>query len=214
MLDPFLPYLHRRWMDGNVNGSELWREIRAQGYSEAQRHVLRWAQQQRTVPAPTSPRAKQRTDDGPPGTRTTLGGAATTTGKSPALPAPRQLVWVFLHAPADLTGDEQVILARVHQDPQMMRVYRLAQQFQQMVRMRQAQELTNWFDQCAESGVNAFETFAATLRRDEVAIRHALTEPWSTGPVEGQITRVKCVKRQMYGRASFDLLRQRVLRAA
>ncbi len=123
-------------------------------------------------------------------------------------------MWVFLRAPADLTEDEQALLARVQQDPQMVQVYRLAQQFQQMVRTRQVQELTDWFDQCTQSGVNELQTFATTLRRDEAAIRHALTEPWSTGPVEGQITRVKCVKRQMYGRAGFDLLRRRVLRAA
>jgi transposase len=200
-LDPFLPYLHRRWREGTVTGSQLWREMRAPGYPGAQRHVLRWVQHQRIVPAPTGPRTTSMVE-------------ATTAGTSPALPAPRQLVWVFLRAPADLTEDEHAILARVQQDPQMVHVYRLAQQFQQMVRTRQVQVLTDWFEQCTHSGINELQTFAASLRRDEAAIRHALTEPWSTGPVEGQITRVKCVKRQMYGRAGFDLLRRRVLRAA
>lgn len=114
----------------------------------------------------------------------------------------------------NLTEDEHAILARVHHDPQMMHVYRLAQQFQQLVRTWQVQALTDWFAQGTQSGVNELQTFAASLRHAEAAIRHALTEPWSTGPVEGQITHVKRVKRQLYGRAGFDVLRRRVLRAA
>ena len=53
--------------------------------------------------------------------------------------------------------------------------------------------------------------FAASLRRDEDAVRAALTESWSSGPVEGQVNRLKVIKREMYGRAGFDLLRCRVL---
>ena len=95
-----------------------------------------------------------------------------------------------------------------------MRVYILAQQFQAMVRTRQAAHLSRWLAECASSEVPDLQTFAAALGREEAAIRHALSEPWSTGPVEGHITRVKLVKRQMFGRAKFDLLRQRVLYAA
>ncbi len=102
----------------------------------------------------------------------------------------------------------------MQQDVGILRVYTLAQQFQQMVRTRQASQFSRWLAACATSGVPDLETFAASLGGDEAAIRHALTEPWSTGPVEGHITRVKLVKRQMFGRANFDLLRQRVLYAA
>jgi transposase len=58
------------------------------------------------------------------------------------------------------------------------------------------------------------QTFAAGLQRDYAAVRAALSEPWSNGQTEGQVTRLKLLKRQMYGRAKFDLLRQRVLYAA
>ncbi len=131
-----------------------------------------------------------------------------------ALPTPRHLAWLFVRPPDELNAAEQAVLTRVQQDPQMRCVYTLAQQFQQMVRTRQAAQLSEWLAACATSEVSDLQTFAASLGRDEAAIRHALTEPWSTGPVEGHITRVKLVKRQMYGRANFDLLRQRVLYTA
>jgi transposase len=63
-------------------------------------------------------------------------------------------------------------------------------------------------------GVRAVETFAQGLAKDGRAVRAALTTPWSNGQTEGQVTKLKLLKRQMYGRASFDLLRRRVLLAA
>ncbi|EHP91380.1 transposase of ISMdi2, ISL3 family [Methylorubrum extorquens DSM 13060] len=56
--------------------------------------------------------------------------------------------------------------------------------------------------------------FVTGLRQDEAAVRVAIVEPWSNGLVEGQVIRLKMIKRSMYGRAKFDLLRQRVLHAA
>jgi transposase len=64
------------------------------------------------------------------------------------------------------------------------------------------------------SRVRAVETFAAGLQQDEAAIKAALTLPWSSGQAEGQINKLKLIKRQMYGRANFDLIRRRVLLAA
>ncbi len=144
----------------------------------------------------------------------TTQGMVAPTDATLALPAPRHLVWIFLRRPEELNAAEQDTLTRVQQDRQMMQVYTLAQQFQQMVRTRQAAHLATWLADCATSGIPDLQTFATALGREEAAIRHALTEPWSTGPVEGHITRVKLVKRQMFGRANFDLLRQRVLYAA
>ncbi|HEX2243663.1 MAG TPA: ISL3 family transposase [Gammaproteobacteria bacterium] len=214
ILDRYHSYLQQRWAEGCSNGSQLWREIRAQGYPGARRHVLRWIQQQRVVPAPTGPTAKRHSRSASSGAPLTTQGKPKPTDQIAALPAPRQLAWTFLRTPSELNAEEQATLTRVQQDPHMMRVYALAQQFQQMVRTRQAAQLSSWLDACATSGVPDLQTFAASLGREDAAIRHALTEPWSTGPVEGHITRVKLVKRQMFGRANFDLLRQRVLNAA
>lgn len=87
----------------------------------------------------------------------------------------------------------------------------MVQQFQEMVRERTPEALDVWLAACEQSGITELQTFAIGLAREEASIRAALSEEWSTGQVEDQITRLKLLKRQMYGRATFDLLRQRVL---
>jgi transposase len=83
-----------------------------------------------------------------------------------------------------------------------------------LVRQRALAELDPWIADCHTSQVPDLSNFAAGLQQDDAAVRAALTLPWSSGQVEGQITRLKLLNRQMYGRAGFDLLRQRVLHAA
>ncbi|WP_386963773.1 transposase [Archangium violaceum] len=73
--------------------------------------------------------------------------------------------------------------------------------------------LEQWLGEARTCGVRAVDTFAQGLEQDGDAVRAALTTPWSNAQSEGQITRLKLLKRQMYGRASFDLLRRRVLLA-
>ena len=77
-----------------------------------------------------------------------------------------------------------------------------------------AVELDRWLVEARACGVSAIGTFATGLDLDGAAVRAALTEPWSSGQAEGQVNRIKLLKRQSYGRASFDLLRRRVLMAA
>ena len=66
-------------------------------------------------------------------------------------------------------------------------------------------------DWLREAEASTLAPFAAGIRRDEGAVRAALSEPWSSGQVEGQVNRLKAIKRTMYGRAGFDLLRTRIL---
>ncbi|MCS3830027.1 transposase [Salinibacter ruber] len=80
-----------------------------------------------------------------------------------------------------------------------------------MIREQTVWKLDSWLSSCSRSGIERFDTFAAGLRQDYAAVRAALSEPWSNGQAEGQINRLKMIKRQMYGRASFNLLRKRVL---
>jgi transposase len=87
----------------------------------------------------------------------------------------------------------------------------LARAFDTMVKQRDRSALEPWLVAARASGL---QSFADSLARDRAAVEAALTLEWSTGPVEGRITKLKLVKRQMYGRAKFDLLRQRVLAAA
>jgi transposase len=88
---------------------------------------------------------------------------------------------------------------------------RLVRQFAAMLRLRSAKKLDNWIDSTATSGFSFVAQFNSTLRRDLEAVKLSITMPSSNGPIEGQITRRKAIKRQMYGRASFELLKARVL---
>ena len=90
----------------------------------------------------------------------------------------------------------------------------MADEFGQRVRGRQPESLGGWLTRMEESGVLELREFASVMRRDQEAVEAALTYEWSNGQTEGQITRLKFVKRQMYGRASFAPLKKRVLTAA
>jgi transposase len=87
----------------------------------------------------------------------------------------------------------------------------LTQDFAELVRQRQPGQLERWLERATASGLQAFQSFANGLRADYEAVKAGVTLSWSTGPVEGQINRLKMLKRQMYGRAGIGLLRQRVL---
>jgi transposase len=89
--------------------------------------------------------------------------------------------------------------------------YRLAQRLAAMIRRRSERRLDAWLAACEQSQISDWITFAAGLRSDLAAVRLALRLPWSNGQLEGQVNRLKLIKRQMYGRAKFDLLRIRVL---
>jgi transposase len=110
--------------------------------------------------------------------------------------------------------DDAVLLVRLRQEAVVETAYQLGQHFVQIVRQRQHDQLDTWFAACQTSKIPDLQSFAAGLKQDEAAVRAALTAPWSNGRVEGQTTRLKMLKRHMYGRASFDLLRQRVVYAA
>jgi hypothetical protein len=95
--------------------------------------------------------------------------------------------------------------------PEIATARALAGRFADMVRQRLADDLDGWLDDAENSELRSF---AAGLRQDKVAVRAALTTPWSNGQTEGQITKLKLLKRQMYGRAKLDLLRARLVQAA
>ncbi len=207
LLDPFLPYLSERYRAGCINASQLWREIQAQGYQGTPRQVMRWLQPQRQVPAPTTPTryiATLRTQQGQP----------TEAGNNTAsLPSAKQLAWLMNQTAEQLTADEASTVAHICQHDDVNVVYPLIQQFITMIRHTLASNLDPWLQACAATGVACLQTFATGIQHDYAAVRAALESPWSNGQTEGQVNRLKLIKRQMYGRASFDLLRLRVLAA-
>lgn len=92
--------------------------------------------------------------------------------------------------------------------------YRLTQDFLGMVRERTGGRLKRWIAAVQGSDIAELRRYAVGLRADQAAVQAGLTLEWSNGQVEGHIQRLKLLKRQMYGRAGFDLLRQRVLATA
>jgi transposase len=95
--------------------------------------------------------------------------------------------------------------------PKAYKVRKLALQFRAMLRWRRSVRLGEWIGAAMSSGFPLIAQFGRTLRRDLRAVELAMTAPWSNGPMEGQINRLKIIKRQMYGRAGFELLKARVL---
>jgi transposase len=110
------------------------------------------------------------------------------------------------------TVEEEEALAKMRQaNTDIEHAYSLAQTFGQLVRERKCQEFDRWIESVKATGIRELKSFAAGLLRDKAAVITALSLPWSNGQVEGHVHRLKLVKRQMYGRASFDLLRRRML---
>jgi transposase len=201
MLDPYLPYLVGRWADGCRNGMQLWREVRERGYPGSPKRVRQWVQQRRTEPAPTDPAPHD----------------ARALRPSPRVRAAstRRLSWLMVRDPAVLTGEELAAIALMAtRSAEIARAYDLTQAFVGMLRERTDEALDAWFAAVATSGLADLQTFASGLQREEPALRNALLLPWSNGMTEGFVNKIKTIKRQMYGRASPDLLRRRVLLAA
>ena len=125
---------------------------------------------------------------------------------------PSRATWLIMRREATLTEDEKRQLARLQaQEGEIAEAITLTQDFAALVRQRQPGQLETWLERATASGLQAFKSFANGLRADYEAVKAGVTLMWSTGPVEGQINRLKMLKRQMYGRAGIGLLRQRVL---
>ena len=127
------------------------------------------------------------------------------------LPAPRQLVWVLLRPEETLPPSEHQLLQDLRRDPNLDAAYTVTQRFRRLMHERMAAALTPWLTDCQASGLPELVHFARGLRREQSAVQAALELPYSNGQVEGQITTLKLLKRQGYGRAGVRLLRQRLM---
>ena len=206
LLDPYLGHLHLQWKEGCTNAAQLWREIAEKGYRGGYRQVARWAQQQRLAETPAL--ALPRRGATPPQAAPPAPAAAPT-----ALPSARQLAWLLVRNPDDLEAEERGVLEHIQQDADIACAYDLARRFGQMVRTRDAVALDTWLADATNSTLPELKTLANGLVQDLLAVRAALEHLASNGQTEGQVNRLKLIKRQGYGRASFDLLRKRVLAA-
>lgn len=126
--------------------------------------------------------------------------------------ASSQLAWLLRQKIENLNEAERLVLnTLLDSTPQLKTAQTLAHQFQGLFTRKKIEEVEVWLKAAIESGLTEFKTFAIFLHREVITLKAAVTLPWSNGPVEGWVNKIKVIKRQMYGRASFDLLRKRVL---
>lgn len=199
ILDPYISYLEQRIQEGCENAQQLWREIQQRGYPGTNRQVMKWVRLKRTHVAPSTPHQhskRPRKEQLRPRSR---------------LPSTRQLAWLLVRDPSTLDDDDRVLLQHLLQDSQVASVYMIAQRFVRMVKQRIGEDFDSWLEACDNLSVPQVYNFIRGLRLDYAAVRAAVSTPWSNGQTEGQVNRLKFIKRQMYGRAKFDLLRLRVL---
>ena len=124
-------------------------------------------------------------------------------------------MWLLLHEPEALPETDRTYRQALFRlVPSLEDFSALGREFLQMIKKRDSQAFLPWLKRAKACPVAEMRRFALGLENESAAALAALTEPWSTGQVEGQITRLKLLKRQMYGRANIDLLRLRVLHAA
>jgi len=197
-LDPWRAVLERRWAEGCRNGARLWRDLRDAGFKGGMRVVTEWANRQRLLkPERQFGSAPALAMEHPP--------------RPAAYPARRVARMLTADLPSLAEPDRAYVERLLGLSPALAAARDLAQRFGALVRARSADALTPWL---ADAGGSELHGFAAGLRQDEQAVHAALTLPWSSGQVEGQVTRLKLVKRQGYGRAKLDLLKARMVRAA
>ena len=188
LMDPFRDYLEKRWEEGQHSGLRLWTEIKHRGFEGSKATVYRW----------TAAR-KERSSTAPPNSRWRP-------------PSRRNCAWLLSEGPQSLDEQTERFLHHLHERaPELSIAADLARRFAAMIRGDDDAGLDQWIEDAMNSEL---ASLAAGLRRDTEAVRAAITQPWSTSPVEGQINRLKTIKRQMYGRAAYPLLRSRLLAAA
>jgi transposase len=200
VLNPYKDYLLARWNAGCHTAIQLFRELQPRGYTGSYRRVAAYVSRIRRAQG-VPPRRQGR--------RQTLPVVAEPASQPLT---PRRATWLVLRREAQRTEAEtqQLTLLRAQQ-AEVAEAVDLAADFATLVRQRQPAQLDPWLERATASALEAMQRFATGLRDDYAAVKAGVTLPWSTGPVEGHINRLKMVKRQMFGRAHLDLLSRRFM---
>ncbi|MEN8654100.1 transposase [Streptomyces sp. 21So2-11] len=185
-LDAYKPYLDQRWQEGCTNAWKLWEEISERGYPDGYGNVRDYVSRRlRGKPQPVGPR--------PPSAR-----AVTR--------------WILTHPDALTESDRLHLKAALANCRELTTLAEHVRSFAHMVTHLQGDQLPQWIESArATTDLISLSRFAQYLERDLAAVTAGLTQPWNSGVVEGHVNRIKMLKRQMFGRAGFELLRKRVL---
>jgi transposase len=194
IFDPFAAYVLKRWQEGCKRGSQLYREIKEKGYTGTERQVYRFLLPLRAqLPLVQSVEAPQHPVQDV---------------------VAREAVWLFVRDPDSLDEKEQATLTAICQVSDTARaIYQLVQEFRRILHTRSGIVLDDWLEKVRASQIRELQSFVAGVERDKAAAVAGLTLPQNNGVVEGKVNKLKLIKRMGYGRASFALLRQRVLHA-
>jgi transposase len=185
-LEQYLPWLDAQWAAGHHNGADLWRSLKTRGFSGSVRVVSEWA---------TRRRRAERLD----------------AQSLQRVPSARTIARLMTTGRDMLSKSETVTIAAIeHGVPPLVEAREVITAFHTMIRKKAHADLDPWLERACASLV---ASFANGLIKDKAAIDAAITTPWSNGQTEGQITKLKLVKRQMYGRAKLDLLQARLIGA-
>jgi transposase len=202
VLNPYKAYALERWNAGCHTAMRLFRDLQQRGYGGSYARVAAYARRLRQAQGLAPGQRRSR----------------------PSLPrvaapvcqplTPRRATWLVLRRETQRTETEAQQLAQLReQHTEVAEAIALAQDFTHLVRQRQPAHLDPWLKRATTSALEALQRFATGLRDDYEAVKAGVTLPWSTGPVEGHINRLKMLKRQMFGRARLDLLGRRFVLA-
>lgn len=190
MLHPYEAYIRERWQQGCRNGARLYREVVAMGYAGKRQQVARLVAHLR---------------------KQLKAGIMDFSAQAQGL-TPRVAVSLLMRRSATLTQEQQQALVQMRRaHSEIAQVMEIVAGFLTMLRTLQGDQLEAWMETARQSHIREIQNFVEKLRKDQQAVQAGLTLNWNNGVVEGHVNRLKCLKRTMYGRAKFDLLRQRVL---
>ena len=192
--DPYASYVSTRLQEGCQNGRQIWRELQAQGFKGAERTVYRYLEAVQHRKRHVQP------------------------GEVPQSPlqhfSSKNVVWLFIRSPDDLDETERMDLMTLCQASEKADLlYQLVQDFLKIVHQRLGEHLHSWLETVKASPFSQLHRFATGIERDKAAVLAGLTVSQNNGLVEGNVNKLKLIKRMGYGRAGFALLRQRVLHA-
>jgi hypothetical protein len=203
----FREFLEQQWAAGNRRGRHLLHDLRNRGYIGSQSHLARFLAEWRHPDRATGPKTETRSMptvlveekmaiDPVTGWQISPQVAAALCLRPTGMLTPRQ---------------QQKVTALKQSSPSFAVMRRLAMRFRGLLGSKKAEKLEGWLQAAKDSANPALQQFAGTLRRDLAAVHNAIALPWSNGQAEGQINKLKTLKRAMYGRAGSELLRLRMM---
>jgi transposase len=191
-VEPFGQHIRERWCEGEHNHLKLLEEIKAMGYAGSHSSVYRFTRR--------LPQDNDRQDV-----------REMVLAKAEVWSSRKAAILLGKHSDSWSVEEKKYLEAFFKLCPIAEKARKIALEFQDMMKQKKPELLDSWIENALESDIENLKRFAQGIRQDYDAVKAALTLEWSNGQVEGQVNRLKTIKRQMYGRAGFKLLRKRIL---